>query len=290
MSDSTAEAGHTAGMPEDAKPPETVDQAIARLEREARAAKEAKDAADSAFAEVDGHLTALLNLQKDSDKAYQAYNAAYAQLKIDQQGFLDYYESERDQLRDLLGPKALELIDTKGEEKRAKDEAAEGAVMTAKNALTAAETTSADSEKDRKAKAAVVAGYKQLAATIGAGHTQLKALRDEAARARQAGQYALTYWLVVSRPQFQSVLVKTAAELIEPNKLPAALLEAVNKLFEADQVDEKNKKALEKCRGELKEAERRNTEQQTTGEAVLREELKQIPAAGAEQMRSNAHA
>ena len=153
-------------------------------------------------------------------------------------------------------------------------------MTTATNALTAAETKSAESKKDRKAKAAVVTQYKQLAATIGAGHTKLKALRDEAVKARQAGQYALAYWLV-TRPDFSSVLGETAKELIEPNDLPAKLLTAVNELAAADTADAENDKALAKARVALADANRKNAEQQSKGEADLRDELKKIPAAKA---------
>ena len=49
----------------------------------------------------------MRNLQKESDKATQAYKAAHDQLKIDQQGFHDYYESEKENLEELLGTSAL---------------------------------------------------------------------------------------------------------------------------------------------------------------------------------------
>jgi hypothetical protein len=290
VSDTAAEAEQPAGTREYAKPPETVEQAIARLTKEAEAAQKAKDAADSAFADVDGHLTALRNLQKESDKANQAYKAAHDQLEIDQQGFLDYYDSEKDNLEHLLGTTALKAIDTKVQAKRGADKAAADAVTTANNALTAAATQSDESKADRTEKAAAVTRYQQLPATIGAGHTKLKALRDEAVKARQAGLYALAYWLLVSRPEFSSVLEVSAAELIEPDALPAKLLAAVNELAAAEHTQAENDKALAKCRVDLANAQRENAEQQTKGETALREELKNIPAAGAEQTRSNPNA
>jgi chromosome segregation ATPase len=274
VSDSTAERGQVAGPPAEGQrvepepsapygavptgtssTEETVEQAIARLEAESRAARDEKEAADSRLADADGRLTALRNLQKDSEKATLAYESVHDQLKIDQQGYLDYYEASRSDY----------------------DKAA-AAVEAKKADLAAAENRRDESNALRKQRADRVAQYKQLATTIGARHATLKSMRDEVAKARQSGQYALAYWLLEFR-DFKSVLDEGSAALIDPGELPADLLAAVNALADAERDHAANENAVGKRRNELAEAERQLADQKAKGETRLRDQLKQLSPA-----------
>src|SRR4249920_1127265 len=97
---------------------ETVEEAIARLEAESKKAREEKEAADSRFTDVDGRLTALRNLQRDIDKAMLAYKSVRDQLKIDQQAYLDYQESEQESLEKQLKPEGVGEVKKKSQAKK----------------------------------------------------------------------------------------------------------------------------------------------------------------------------
>jgi chromosome segregation ATPase len=297
VSDSTAERGQVAGPPAEGQrvepepsapygavptgtssTEETVEQAIARLEAESRAARDEKEAADSRLADADGRLTALRNLQKDSEKATLAYESVHDQLKIDQQGYLDYYESEEESLEKLLGPEMVAEVKNKSDASRSDYDKAAAAVEAKKADLAAAENRRDESNALRKQRADRVAQYKQLATTIGARHATLKSMRDEVAKARQSGQYALAYWLLEFR-DFKSVLDEGSAALIDPGELPADLLAAVNALADAERDHAANESAVGKRRNELAEAERQLADQKAKGETRLRDQLKQLSPA-----------
>jgi hypothetical protein len=257
---------------------ETLEQAIARLQVESQKAQEAKEAADSRVADADGRLTALRNLQRDSEKARLAYESAREQLEIDQQGYRDFYESEEESLAKLLGPEAVAEVKKKSDDRQAAYDAAKAAVEAKKADLAAAEERRDAAAAVRKEKADQVSQYKALATTIGGRHAQLKAMRDEVTKARQAGQYALAYWLLELR-DFRSVLDKGARDLIDPEELPAKLLAAVNELGDAERDYAASESAVGKRRIELAAAEKELADQKAQGETRLRDQLKQIAAA-----------
>ena len=106
-----------------------------------------------------------------------------------------------------------------------------------------------------KEKAKRVDEYKQLPATIGVHHKTLKSLRDEAAKARQAGQYALAYGLV-TREEFTKALADGEAGLIEPAKLPDNLRTAIAELTQAEVDEAANDKAVKDGREALRRPKR----------------------------------
>lgn len=258
---------------------ETIEEAIARLEAAFAEARTEKEEADRTFADADGRLTALRNLKRDSETATLAYEKVHDQLTIDQQGYLDYNETEDDSLVKLLGPRAVAEVEEKVEAATAAHDEAVEAVEAAKAALAAAERRRDDSRSVVKERSDRVARYKQLPATIGARHARLKSMRDEVVKARQAGQYALAYWLLVCR-DFRSVLDEASQELIEPEELPGRLLAAVNEVADAERDHAKHESTVTKRRNELAEAERRLADLKANGEARLRDQLKQISPAG----------
>ncbi|OLT00499.1 hypothetical protein BJF90_34880 [Pseudonocardia sp. CNS-004] len=257
-----------------------MEEAIEEARNQATAAKTAKEAADSTFVEADGRLTALRNLQREHDKAKEAYTAAYDRLQIAQKDFRDYSEDEKKNLAELLGKEGVDAVRVQVTAKTGKDNATTAAVTKAKGGITAAQTASATSETKRKQKAAAVDEYKQLAAAIGAGHTKLRGLREEVVKARQAGKYALAYWLLVNRG-FSEVLKAAQNQLIKPDELPDRLLTAVKELAAAEAAKVTADTLVVTRRNELAEAEREAAEQKTNGENDLRAELDKIPAASA---------
>jgi hypothetical protein len=279
VNESTAEATYTGPAPP-APAKSALEQAIEDARNQATAAKTAKEAADSTFVEADGRLTALRNLQREHDKAKEAYTAAYDRLKIAQKDFRDYSEDETKNLAELLGTEGVDAVEVQVAAKRGKDDATTAAVTAAKDKLTAAQDASAIRETERKQKAATVDEYKQLAAAIGAGHTKLRGLREEVVKARQAGKYALGYWLLVNRG-FPKALETVETKLIKPDDLPDGLLTAVKELAAAEAAKVTADTLVVTRRNELAEAEREAAEQTTNGENDLRAELDKIPAASA---------
>lgn len=272
----SASYGTVAGTP---TPGETVDEAITELEGKVAEAREKKEAADRTLADADGRLTALRTLKPDSEKAAAAYEKVHDQLTIDQQSFRDYYESELDSLEKLLGPEAVAEVKKRADARKSDYDAAVAAVEAAKAALAAAEGQRAASDAARRAKADRVGRYKQLATTIGARQATLKSMQSEVAKARQAGQYALAFWLLECR-DFKAVLDEGSAQLVEPDELPGRLLAAVNESADAERDHAANESAVTKRRSELAEAEKRLADQKSQGEARLREQLKQLSPAG----------
>jgi hypothetical protein len=210
VSDNAAQAAADTEKPGyGAKPPpppptDLLQDAIDEIRTKADDAKEAKVKADGESAALDGQLTALLSLKKDSDKAKQAYEAAHEQLTIDQQAFQDYDESAKEELEKQLTAKGIDAVkDLVGAKKTADKDRANAADTATKN-LQDAKDAAATTEQDRKAKADDLTQYKQLATTIGAQHAKLKALRDEVTKARQATQPGLAYWLLTHPKGFET--------------------------------------------------------------------------------------
>lgn len=253
------------------QPPKTLDEAIARADKAAADAKSAKDRADGAFTIADSNRTVLTNLKRDSDKVLQAYEAAHPQLTIDQQSFADFSENEKESLDDLLGAATGDVARVVADKVKA-DEDSATALDAATTALAAVEGGRATAEAGRKASADALDRLKQLAIAIGAEHAKLKAQRDDVAKARQAGQYALAYWLLTERG-FDDVLAAAEAELIDPAALPTAMLEAAQALISAQRTEEAAVAAVAAASAALAEAERKDAEQRAKGEATLRAAL-----------------
>jgi hypothetical protein len=94
------------------------------------------------------------------------------------------------------------------------------------------------------------------------------------ARARQAGHYALAYWLLELR-DYGSVL-NGKPRLIDPAELPSALLAAVNKLADAESRLAAAAGAVSRIKAELATAEKELADRLAKGEATLRDELKDM--------------
>lgn len=269
MTDLTDEPEDTSGPRDD----ETLDKAIARVTREYKVARAKKEAADSSFADVDGRLNALRNLQQEIDRASDSYEAAHAQLKIDQQAYRDYHESELECLKSLLGSET-ETVSRKSKAASDALQEADQAVKTAQRELEQAESRQEDADKVRQARAVDVDELRQLAATIRARHGQLKSIRDAVTTAHQDGYYGLAYWLLVLGPY--EALLEDAPKLIDPDDLPGALLYAVTALSDAEKVHADRESDIGRRRNELIEAERHLADREANGETELRDELKQI--------------
>ena len=262
------------------KPSEIVDKELKRQDEETERAREVAEGAGSTYKDQKGRSEALSNLKKDIDQAVLVYASVRDQLKIDQQAYLDYQESEKESLEKLLGPEAAAEVKKKSEDKRLADDKAVVGVESKRKELAAAEKERDDSDKSRKGKATEVAEWKQLAATIGARHAKLKSMRDEITKAHQAGHYALAYWLLELR-DYDKELKVGAAALIMPDEMPAVLLAAVKSLADAEKDYAAKESTVGKRRNELAEAEKQLADRKAQGEARLRDELKQMAPAQA---------
>jgi hypothetical protein len=254
---------------------ETLEQTVERLTREAGTARAAKEEAESAFTQVDRRLTAVLNLQRDIAKATDTYTAAYEQLKRDQQSYGDFLKSEIETLEERLGDvkkdadqKVKDLNDAIG--------ALHATADTKRTALATA-TTARDTAKSAvKDQTDVVARYRQLSATIAARHAQLKTMRDEAIKARQAGQYAVAYWLLKYRT-YESTLTGEPA-IVKPDEFPAELLGQVTTLTDRENTLAAAEADVVRCGQELAAAEKNLAAKETSGDADIRKELEALQA------------
>lgn len=281
----TQDAGPGTEQPPPPPPPpkDPVQTKIDEIRGKADAAKEAKVKADGESAAFDGQLGALLSLQKDSDKAKQAYEAAHEQLEIDQRAFKDYGVAAKEELEEQLKQAGTDKVTELVEAKKKADTDRTDEVKTAQDNLKAAKDTAMTAEQTRKDRADDLAGYKQLVTTIGAKHTKLKALRDEVTKARQASpaQPGLAWWLLTrGKVGFEAQLKDVHDNwLIEPSALPGRLLQAIDDLAAAEKAKAAADGAVAKRQAELTEAERREADQKANGEKKLREDLAKISAA-----------
>jgi hypothetical protein len=257
-------------------PPKSLDEVIAELQEESSEAAQEKEAADSHFADVSGRLAAVLGLQRDLQKATDTYAAMYPQLQADHSADQDYYETETETLTKVLGT-ATDQVAVLVEEARKALEDASTAVEDRTEELATAVAELDAAETTRKAKENTLKDYRQLGVTIGNRHKALKTQRDAVTKARQDEQWAVAYWLLTFRGYPE--LLDAPPPIIAPDDLPAALLDAVTELADAEQALAAKEAVVTRRRQALADAERRLADQKARGEADLRQKLAQLEPA-----------
>lgn len=253
---------------------ETLEEAVARLTRESQQARDDKEAADSRYADVDGRLAAVLNLQRDIEKAGQAYGAVYPQLLADEKAYAEFHDSETENLKRLLGPATLADLENQVATSAASLAQAQADVDAKSTALQAAVQDRDQADQVRKEKDAAAKELKNLGGTVAARHAKVKTFRDEITKARQAEFYALAYWLLEKRDY--TVTLNGSPALVAPEALPDTLLQAVNGLADAERDFAQKAATAVKRQDDLAVAEKRLADEKSQGEARLRDDLKQL--------------
>ncbi|MFG1990765.1 hypothetical protein ACGFJ7_12405 [Actinoplanes sp. NPDC048988] len=281
MSDSEVSAGGGSGSPAGAAPPpepDPIDKEIDKYARETAEARAAKELADSKFADKQNRLTALRGAKNDLDANQKAYEDAHDKLEREEEDYEEFYQSEKASLEKLLGPLAGR-VKTESEAFKAKQAELDTGAEEAETALRKAEKTRDDAKADVKDKTARVTEYKKLAATITARMGVLKTRYDEITKERDAGKYAVAYWLLAHRGDYLAAL-RAEPKIIDPGELPRALVTALDAQATSEKTLAGDEAKVVELRAALAQAVKDRDEHRAKGEAALRKKLETLPPAG----------
>jgi chromosome segregation ATPase len=257
----------------DSSDDDSIAEELARLEADAETARAEKAEADAALADLENRLATLRAVQKDAATATSAYTAAYERLGREDQAFEEYHQFQEEGLRRQLGEDGVaeveELVQARKDRADELDQAADDAATTLRDA---------EAERDRlkdevKELADALAGWKKLTATVTAQHAELTTRREEITKARQAGEYALAYWLL-GRARARRESFDDGPRLIDPDDLEDELLGAVEALADAQKDLADAERAATTAKADLAAATKARDKHRAESEAQLRESLR----------------
>lgn len=252
---------------------DTIAEELARLESDAATARAEKAEADAALADLENRLATLRVVQKDAETATAAYTAAYERLGREDQAYEEYLQCQEEALRRQLGEDGVRVVEALVS---ARSDRADELDETATDAATT--LRSAEAERDRlkdevKERADAMAGWKKLTAAVTAQHTELTTRREEITKARQAGEYALAYWLL-GRARERRESFTSGPRLIDPGDLVDELLGAVEALADAQKDLADAERAATAAKADLAAATKARDKHRADSEAQLRESLR----------------
>ncbi|WP_341358352.1 hypothetical protein V5H98_11190 [Georgenia sp. M64] len=252
---------------------DTIAEKLAQLETEATAARTKKNQADVALADLENRLTTLRAVQKDAETAATAYTAAYDALAREDTAYGEYLQSQEEGLRRQLGEDGVAGVEAVVKARSDRTKKLDRKARKAARTLASAESRR-DRLKDRvKKRSDALAGWKKLTATVTAQHTELKTRREEIAKARQAGEYALAYWLLGSAAARRKSFGE-GPRLIPPKDLEHKLLDAVTALADAQRALADAETAATTAKADLAAATKARDKHRAESEAQLRESLR----------------
>ncbi|WP_454778196.1 hypothetical protein [Georgenia muralis] len=252
---------------------DTIAEKLAQLETDATAARTKKDQADVALADLENRLTTLRAVQKDAETAATAYTAAYDALAREDTAYGEYLQSQEQGLRRQLGEAGVAEVEALDTARKDRANQLETELKTAAEKLTSAESTREEQRLAVKEKGDALAGWKKLTATVTAQHTELKTRREEIAKARQAGEYALAYWLL-DQARARRESFDDGPRLIDPDDLQHKLLDAVTALADAQKALADAETAATTAKADLAAATKARDKHRAESEAQLRESLR----------------
>jgi hypothetical protein len=281
--DPTVDTGRTAasGSTAPSAPPSTTDadpiaDAIDKLRAEIQGARDKKVSAESAFTDVEGRLKTLETVHKDADATVAAYTSAYDALAADDIAYTEYLEREEDSLATSLGDAKVDKVKQLVRESQERGDRLEREVTTATERLTAAEKARDRRKSEAKAAADLLTAWRKLGATLSAQHTELKKMRDDVTKARQAGQYGLALHLLRRAKRRRKQLVKAGPTLTPPAEVRGALVKAVAAVGDAEKALADAERTVAARKERLAIATKKRDEHRLTAEATLREDLVKV--------------
>lgn len=251
----------------------SINEELARLESDAATARAEKVQADAALADLENRLATLRSVQQDADAATTAYAAGYERLSREDEAYEEYLEFQDESLRERLGEDGVAEVEALVTAWSDRADDLDTAVTTAARTL-----ADAESERDRlkgevKECSDDLAGWKKLTATVTAQHTDLKTRREEITKARQAGEYALAFWLL-GQARTRRESFDDGPRLIDPDDLEEELLDAVDELAKAQKELAAAELAATLAKADLAAATKARDKHRAESEAQLRESLR----------------
>jgi hypothetical protein len=275
-SQKTSEATVPPRPDECALPKTSIQEELRKLRDETSQAIKNKVEAEGTFADRENRLKVLEGVERDFPAAKKAYDDAYAQLRRDERDIVDYLECEKKSLVALLGRAGVKHVRRRVRKFLANKRKLEKAVDSAKKAANEPSDPNAEVTKFTLE----LAAWKKVAATIAAQHAEIRALREDITKARQAGHYGLALFLLWKARWRRAEFVRGCGpELVDPATLHEELHGAGERLAAAQQRLAKAQRDAAASKEALAAAIKNLEEHQKTAEATLQEALKEIKGA-----------
>jgi hypothetical protein len=274
--DRKSEATGSRAADECALPTTTIQEELGKLREATSQAIKDKVTAEGAFADRENRLKVLEGVEREFPAVKKAYDDAYAQLRRDERDLVDYLECERKSLVALLKYPGVCQVRQRVMEYLATRRKLEHAVECAKEA--AQEPPDPNAEVTRYT--ADLAAWKKIAGTIASQHAEIRKLRDDITKARQAGHYGLALFLLWKARWRRNEFARGCGpRLVDPSTLHQELHGAGERLAAAQHRLAVAQREASANRDALAAAIKNLDEHQRTAEATLQEALKEIEGA-----------
>lgn len=270
------EATDSAGGDECALPTTSIQEELGKLRDETTQAIKDKVTAEGIFADRENRLKVLEGVEREFPAVKKAYDDAYAQLRRDERDLVDYLECERKSLVTLLKCEGVQRVRQQVTDYLANKNKLEKAVESAKEAANEPPDPNAEVTKYTLD----LAAWKKIAGTITAQHTEIRKLREDITKARQAGHYGLALFLLWKARWRRNEFSKGCGpKLVDPSTLHQELHGAGERLAAAQQRLAKAQRDAAANQEALAAAIKSLEEHHKTAEATLHEALKEIEGA-----------
>lgn len=266
--DSTGSSPTSSGSSDD-----TIAEELARLESDAATARAEKAEADAALADLENRLATLRVVEKDAGTTTTTYTTAHERLDREAQAYQEYLQFQEEGLRHLLGEDGVSEVEALVRARSDRTEELDAATADAAATLHDAEAALDRLKVEVKERADALTGWKKLTATVTAQHADLTGLREEITKARQAGEYALAYWLL-GRARARRESLTSGPRLVEPGDLEDELLDAVEALADTQKELADAERAATAAKADLTAATKARDKHRAESEAQLRENLR----------------
>ncbi|MGY1701264.1 hypothetical protein [Geodermatophilus sp. SYSU D00766] len=286
---STAGAGAGTGTYSTGSPPVPDADPFTRAKDELRAKRESaqkrvegadkeKQESDIELSDADNRFSAIEAAEKDVEANVTAYKSAYAGLEAEDDAYTEYLEREEDSLTQSLGTPRVARVNELVTASKETGKKLESDAETLREELAAAERDLAKlkADSDVKKRSDVLSGWKRLTATLVSQHAELKKLRDEVTKERQAGHYGLALYLLGCAKDKREEFADTGPHLTQPANVPNELLKAINALADAENALARAEAKVTALKKKLETATKKRDQHRAKAETTLREELLKV--------------
>jgi chromosome segregation ATPase len=249
----------------------TIQEELEDLRKARERARRDRESAEGVYVNTEARLAVLDGVERDYPTTKKTYDDAYPQLRRDHDNLTDYLDCEESNLKTRLGAAAAQ-VDRLVEDRDKKSRQLERAFVKATKDV---QQTSAPLEAFNEAikkRTAELNAWKNLTATVTAQHTELKKFRDDINKARDGGDYALAYGLLVMAKSKRQKH-KGGPHLVEPSEVHQEFHVAGEKLVKAQRELASAQRDLEVRKAVLAAVTKDLDEHRKTSEARLRVEL-----------------
>lgn len=256
----------------------TIQKELEDLRKARERARRDRESAEGAYVSTEGRLAVLDGVERDYPTTKKTYDDAYPQLRRDHDNFTDYLDCEESNLKTRLGSAAVTEVDRLVDDRDEKSRQLERAFAEAtKDVQQTTAPLEAFNEAIKK-RTAELNAWKNLTATVTAQHAELKKFREDINKARDGGDYALAYGLLVMAKSKRKEHTH-GPRLVKPSEVHQEFHLAGEKLVKAQRKLATAQRDLETRKAVLAAVTKDLEEHRKTSEARLRVELVEIKPA-----------